>query len=181
MKDFDASRNSRPRRPREDRMFILGGETFVARDRFRPEVLVPIESLEEPVLDHTTCSCEHRLYEHADANGRPAPCVSAGCGCQKFDAKVVDPGSSLITQLEALDTTIIGMIEPDDDAHARYRALRANEDDPLEVEDLMEVVKWCSAEDTGRPTMQPSVSTPGPVSTGTPSTDVSSSPVPAAA
>ena len=64
MKNFDEDRQQRPRRPVEDRTFVLGGETFVARDRFRPDALEPLELIKEAKTDPTTCTCAHRLHEH---------------------------------------------------------------------------------------------------------------------
>lgn len=180
MKDFDRERNERPRRTLEERTFSLGGQTFVLRDRFRPEVLVPLEEIEEPITDKTTCNCDHRLHEHNE-NGKVGACQEFGCQCNKFTPKVLEPGSSLVDQLAAIDLTITGMIDPADDSAARYAAVRSREDDPLEIEDLTAIIEWATAKDTDRPTGQPSVSTPGPAATGESSTDVSSLPVPAAA
>lgn len=79
--------------------------------------------------------------------------------------------------LETMDSTIQAMIEPNDDAYARYRAMRERDDDSLvDLDDLQEVVSWLIEVFTGRPTEQPGDSSAGRGSTGTNSTDTSSSP-----
>lgn len=77
--------------------------------------------------------------------------------------------------LAIVDDLILAMIEPDDDSHGRYLQIRANMDDPITVEDLLELVKWLVEIQTGRPTGPPSASAPGQASTGTVSTAASSS------
>lgn len=180
MKNFDEARNARPRKSLEERTFALGGQVFVIRDRFRPEVMLPLEQLEDAITDKTTCNCDHRLHEHNEG-GTVGACQQWGCGCKKFVPKVLEPGSSLADQLAAVDLTITGMLDPAENSAERYAGLRANEEDPLEVEDLMEIIKWATEKDTEHPTGPSSVSTAGLEPTGTPSTGVSSSPVPAAA
>jgi hypothetical protein len=78
--------------------------------------------------------------------------------------------------LTATDETILALIENRDDAHARYTALRQREDDPIGVNDLVEVGKWLVEVQTGRPTEQPSGSTASPPTPGTTLTAVSSLP-----
>lgn len=175
MKDFDVARNSREQRSVDERSFKLGGETFIVRDRIRPDVLAIFDTVREATFDNTTCGCDHKNMEH-----RSGTCAHEGCDCQKFQPKILDPGSTLAETLEALDLTILGLMENGEDAHERYRGLRARIDDPLTTDDLKAVVEWCVAETTGRPTMSPSVSTAGREQTETPSTEDSSSPVPAA-
>lgn len=78
--------------------------------------------------------------------------------------------------LVTIDQLVHEMIEPADDAHARYDALRQRDEDPVTLEDLQELIEWLIAEQTGRPTGQPSGSTPSAVTTPTGSTESSSSP-----
>lgn len=72
--------------------------------------------------------------------------------------------------LEIVDDLILAMVEDRDGAHGRYLDLRADQDDPLTIEDLLELVKWLVEIQTGRPTGQPGDSSPGLTSTPTPST-----------
>lgn len=78
--------------------------------------------------------------------------------------------------LKATDDTILALIEDGDNAHERYTALRAREDDPLTVPDLVEVGTWLVEVQTGRPTEPPTASTASLSTPGTKSTDEPSSP-----
>lgn len=89
--------------------------------------------------------------------------------------------ASIAESMGAVDQMFRLMVEPDELAHERYDTIRADEVDPLTVEDLREVVEWMLEVATGRPTGSPSASTDGPKVSGTPLTDVSSSPETAAA
>ncbi len=82
--------------------------------------------------------------------------------------------------MRIIDSIFLLKIEKDDDAEARYQAVRENDEDPLTVEDLREVVDWMIEESSNRPTGSPSGSTGGRRSTGTSSTEDSSSQVLAA-
>lgn len=82
----------------------------------------------------------------------------------------------VLETLALVDSIVVGMLEPDDDAELRYRALRAREADPLTVDDLLELVGWMIEKVTGRPTVLPGGSSAGPGTTGTNSTEGSSSP-----
>lgn len=81
-----------------------------------------------------------------------------------------------VTAADALlitDKTVLAFIEDDGDAHARYRAVRENEDDPLTVTDIGKVLVWLIGKATGRPTGARLLSTAGRAATkvATPSTD----------
>lgn len=87
--------------------------------------------------------------------------------------------------LPQLDALVVALVDPEDDAHARYKALREREVDPLTLGDckdlMMFLIDWQSGEveeETGRPTDPPSSSGRGPAKprTGTRSTAVSPSP-----
>ena len=63
------------------------------------------------------------------------------------------------------------------DGHSRWRQLRERYDDPITLEDMMEVVAWLVSEETGFPTTEPSPSSNGSdgPTTGGSSTDGSPS------
>lgn len=79
--------------------------------------------------------------------------------------------------VRTIDDLICAVIEPNDDAVIRYRALREREEDPVDIEDLHALVRWMIETATGRPTGQRDGSSPSRTSTGTESTVDSSSPV----
>lgn len=68
------------------------------------------------------------------------------------------------------------MIENVDHAHDRYRAARANDDDPIGMKDLTDLIQWLVEVQTGRPTELPPGSSGSPESGGVTSTDDSFSP-----
>jgi hypothetical protein len=83
------------------------------------------------------------------------------------------PGASASEAVEVIDNLILAFLEPSD--HERYRALREREEDPLNVTDLNDLVRWLIIETTRRPTQQPSPSTAGSEPTGIRSMENSSS------
>lgn len=91
-----------------------------------------------------------------------------------FDTITED--SSIIDTMGAWDTLFRELVEDTDDAHARYQRLRDDATDPLDLDDLQELVEWMMEQVTGRPTGSPSGSTDGRATTGTPLTVASSSP-----
>lgn len=175
IKDFDAVRAAdRPERPIEARMFRLGGEVFVMRDSVRPDALTPLDiAMRDPKFDNNTCGvCEQpRIAHRAGAGGK----LITG-NCDGFAPKMIDPGPTLQDRIQAFDTVFVSLTEPDDNAHARYRALREREYDPILLPDLIKVIEWMTEEQTGRrPTGSPSVSSDGRKPTGTTLTEDSSS------
>lgn len=80
--------------------------------------------------------------------------------------------------LTVIDDLVLGFIEDDGGAHARYRSLREREADPVTLQDLIKMSQWLIAENAGRPTGPSSGSSTGPEggTTGTHSTDDSSLP-----
>ncbi len=66
--------------------------------------------------------------------------------------------------MEIVDDLIVALIEPRDGAEDRYRAVRANQDDPISVEDLQDLIRWMMEIQTGRPTGPPGDSSPGETS-----------------
>lgn len=93
------------------------------------------------------------------------------------DFEDLKPDSGAHRTLEIIDKLICDFIE-DDGAHDRYRTLRQREDNPITLDDLLQVANWVTGEVAGRPTGSPSDSSTGSEgpTTGTPLTDVSSSP-----
>lgn len=173
MKNFDNERELAPRRPVEDRQFVIGGETFVARDRMPADVLTYLDSVKEERRDFTNCECGHRRHDHV--SGPCAPANGAPCGCQKFLGQITQEGDGIAAQIESLDKTVIAMLEGAE-SEERWRLLRARTDDPLTLGDLAKVVAWLTAGETARPTGEPGASSPGLVPTGPSSTGASDSP-----
>ena len=87
------------------------------------------------------------------------------------------PNTTTVDTLKILDQLLLDLVEPDENAAERYHAIRANEQDPVEMSDLLDVIEWATEVYTARPTGKPSVSEPGQPPTGMSSTADSSSPV----
>lgn len=68
--------------------------------------------------------------------------------------------------LRVLDEAICAFIE-EEDGPDRYRAVRSRDDDPVDIVDIQDLVKWLVEEHTSRPTSRPSASSDGPRTTGT--------------
>lgn len=131
VKNFDTERLAK-KASEEDRTFVLGGETFVAKQSVHPSVLT--------------------AYDR------------------------IGKDSTITETLEVVDDCILQMTEARDDAHGRYLQVRANVDDPITVDDLLDIVKWLLEAQTDRPTGQPSASGSGQTPTATDLTVVSSLP-----
>lgn len=178
MKDFDQERNSRPLRSLEQRSFTIGGQTFVMRDRVRPEAYAPMDDLKGEKRDRLVCTCDHARVAHGpNANN----CQHPGCKCEAFTGRVLEDGSTMREVIAAIDTTFLSMVELDNETEARYREMREREWDIIEIDDLRSVVEWMVSESTSRPTGPPPSSTPLPEPTGASSTAGSSLPVTQAA
>lgn len=108
---------------------------------------------------------------------------------EKFVAKVavkpevlakwdeMPPDAKVIDYTATFDSLVVAMIEPHDDALARWQRVREQEDDPVSFEELGDVVRWLVEATSGRPTGLPSGSSDGPGGRdGTSSTEGSSSP-----
>lgn len=80
-------------------------------------------------------------------------------------ASRVKTDSEIADDVAAFDEMLEGFLEPVD--RDRYRELRLREDDPVTFADLMDVAQWAVEVNTGRPTGQPSLSSPGLKPTGT--------------
>lgn len=85
--------------------------------------------------------------------------------------------------LDVVDETVIAFLEAGQEAkwaHVR-RPGGADNPNPVNIQDIVEVIAWLFEEQVGRPTGQSSASTNGHATTPTPLTAVSSSPaIPAA-
>lgn len=94
-------------------------------------------------------------------------------------------GQSLRNLIETTDVVLLLMIEGGDDlsetgAGGRYQRVRANDDDPVDLDTLAKVVEWIFEVHANRPTSPPGDSLSGPGGTGTTSTGISSTPALAA-
>lgn len=89
----------------------------------------------------------------------------------------MDAGHPAADALRIIDDLIVELLEPHDNAAARWHALREREEDALSAEDMQSLVEWLIGEMTGRPTSKPSSSTSSPATLppGTPSTAASPS------
>lgn len=86
----------------------------------------------------------------------------------------IPAGTEDAEALRLNDARILSFIEDRDDAHARYVALRAQDENPLGLRELRELSQWLLAEITGRPTEAPSASPSGRDQSGTGSKEGSS-------
>lgn len=75
-----------------------------------------------------------------------------------------------------IDEIILKLLVDPREAEPRYRAVRDNEDDPIDSETLKNLMEWAVEIATGTPIQRPSVSTPSQAQTGNGSTADSSSP-----
>lgn len=85
--------------------------------------------------------------------------------------------------LDVVDETVLAFLE--DGQKAKWEHVRrpadASNPNPVNINDIVEVIAYLFEEQVGRPTEQPSASTNGAVRTETPSTAASYLPVPPAA
>lgn len=72
--------------------------------------------------------------------------------------------------IELIDSIVLGFIDPAAKSHERYRKVREREEDPLTLQDIMQVMYWCVEAYTNRPTEPSSPSTSGRRRTTTRST-----------
>lgn len=82
--------------------------------------------------------------------------------------------------ISTVANAVVSLIDPVDDAHERFKAVRHGADLPVTFEDLMELLNWLIEEQTSRPPTQQESSSGGSTESGTTST-VTSSSVPAVA
>jgi hypothetical protein len=64
------------------------------------------------------------------------------------------------TGADALDAQVIIFLPEEEKDH--WKTLREREENPVTVKQLNEIVEWLVSEQTGRPTVTPSPSAPGP-------------------
>ncbi len=180
VKNFDLARAARA----ATSDFQIGGEQFRMR-AVRPEVLLGYQDFEmkpPPALVEARKAILRASIDHPSTDGNR----SAEAQLAILDADPLEADYERATNdalLPRLDEVVVALIEDTDDAHARYAALRARETDPLTLGDVQSLVSWLLETqakeleaEAGRPTSQPSPSTPGPNATGQPSMAASSSP-----
>lgn len=68
---------------------------------------------------------------------------------------------------EVIESSVISMIDPRDDAHARFNKVIYNNDDPITFEDLVDLQNWLIGEQTNRPPTPETSSVSTPPKTGT--------------
>lgn len=148
-RDFDAERRSWNV---DDRTFVLGGRTFVARENIRPDVIADFEDV--TVARNGT---DVSLRDLVAATDR-----------------------AILEMLEGGDA-VGGDGEPvPDSPRAWYLQLRADPSGLVNLDQLSGVAKWLVEQHTNRPTVPSPPSGNGRDGTGTTSTAISSSPVAAA-
>lgn len=75
---------------------------------------------------------------------------------------------------EAIELSVFSMIDPRDDALARFKAVIENNDDPVTFDDLVELQNWLLQEQTALPPTEPEPSSPSSPPSGPSLTAVSS-------
>lgn len=165
-RDFDQQRLERRHSwSQEARTFVLGGHTFVGRASVRPEVLAEYHDrvqADEAGLSHVIAATDDALLAMIeggnDVQEQPGPPVP-----DPLNEGALVPGPPVLVPIP-------------DSPRARYLALRARTDDPIDLDILAEIVKWLVEVQGGRPTQPSADSLNGHASTGTSSTDTSSPP-----
>jgi hypothetical protein len=149
VKNFDVERKAK-RKKQVDRSFTIAGEMFFLRSAVRPEVLA--------LMDTVDTSRPSEVLAAVDA-------IVLQCITKKDRAKwirVRTIGSA--DPQDILDKAADPNWQPDD-------AEESAEDELLiTMDDLVDVMKYCVEEMSGRPTEQPADSTAGQQATGTFST-----------
>lgn len=89
----------------------------------------------------------------------------------------IDTNTTADEVIKIMDDLLLTCIEPEDDAHARWHAIRAVDAGTavVSLDDMTDLVRWLMGEFTGRPTQPPSRSSGSPENDGTSSTGDSSS------
>lgn len=100
----------------------------------------------------------------------------AVAGWEEIGKRGSEMGSEEV--LETMDQVICNLIEPgpQNRDHKKWRKIRSREEDPITLDDMIELITWITEDMTGRPTQQSEPSSEAPEPTGTSSTDDSSSP-----
>jgi hypothetical protein len=88
-------------------------------------------------------------------------------------AELTDASTGTET-FDAIEASVISMLDPRDDAIGRFLAVSRNLDDPVTFEDLVELQNWLVEQSTNRPPTQEEPSASMPPQTGNGSTEVSS-------
>lgn len=75
---------------------------------------------------------------------------------------------------DAIEASVLSMIDPRDNAFERFHDVTTNLDDPITFDDLVELQNWLIGEQTGRPPTPEPASASGPTPIGLSSTAPSS-------
>ncbi len=75
---------------------------------------------------------------------------------------------------EVIESSVISMIDPRDEAHERFNKVIYSNDDPITFDDLVDLQNWLIGEQTNRPPTPEPSSASTPPSTGKSSTEASS-------
>lgn len=67
---------------------------------------------------------------------------------------------------DAIEASVLSMIDPRDNAFERFRGVTSDLDDPVTFDDLVELQNWLIAEQTSRPPTPEPPSASGPTTTG---------------
>ena len=76
--------------------------------------------------------------------------------------------------IDTIENAVVKLIDPKDDAHNRFRAVRQNDEMVVTYDDLTELLNWLIEEQTKRPPTQAESSSGGDSTNGTTSTGPSS-------
>lgn len=176
MQDFDVKRNERLE---TDRVFRIGGETFVYRAAVAPEAIMRWSQFATDGDKEQALLASARMRLHAAQSMEPAMAQNEIARLQIKLADAQDAaattGASEDEWVQLIDDTVIAVIEPEY-ADAWHKVRSPDAVHPLNLTDLQELIEWLIAAVVGRPTEPPSDSPSLDGTTETPSTDASSPP-----
>ncbi len=188
-RNFDEARKAREDK---DRSFVIGGQTFVYRPAVAPEAIVGWTEFagstdkEQSALraaQAALAAAEAAMVAGEAGAAEPAELarLSADIAAKTADvaARTADVEANSKTEREwiaVIDETITAILEPEY-TEKWEQARDPNLTHPLSLQDLQELMRWLMAEVSGRPTGEPSGSSPQPDTTEIASTAGSSSPV----
>jgi hypothetical protein len=87
----------------------------------------------------------------------------------------INEATTITRTLEIVDEVIIAFLDKGANAVERYKKIRTNDEDPVTMSDLLDLVQWLIEVQTNRPTGPPVDSSSPPSPSGTSSTGGSSS------
>jgi hypothetical protein len=82
--------------------------------------------------------------------------------------------SSGVETFDAIERSVLSMIEPRDDAEARFNNALRDKEFPVTFDDLVQLQNWLIQEQSGVPPTKPEPSSSTPTPTGADSTETSS-------